>query len=428
MKILFLTENFPPETNAAATRVFERACYWVDNGHEVTVITCAPNFPEGRLFTGYKNRWRQVDAMSGMRVVRVKSFITPNEGIVLRMLDFMSFMVAGFMAALFEKRPDVVAATSPQFFSAVGGWAVAACRRLPFVFELSDLWPASIIAVGAMKDNLLLRLMECLELFLYRRSAAIVALTHAFKQNLINRGIPADKIAVVLNGVDLPRYAPLPKDARLAAEYGLDSKFTVGYVGTHGMAHGLDNVLAAAERLKGDQRIRFMLAGPGSARTALMESARKRGLDNVVFLPPQPKQQMPAVWSLCNVALIHLRDDPVFAEVIPSKIFEAMAMGLPLLVAIPRGEATNIVEAGGAGIVVEPENPAALADAVRRLADDGVLRGNFAARALAAAPHHSRAYQATSMLAVLEAAATGRGHQAAHYAGGNAKTAPQSST
>lgn len=428
MKILFLTENFPPETNAAATRVFERACYWVKAGHDVTVITCAPNFPHGRLFDGYRNRWWQTETMSDIRVVRVKSFISSNEGIALRTLDFLSFMVTGYIAALFEKRPDVVAATSPQFFTAVAGWAVGACRRIPFVFELSDLWPASIVAVGAMKDNLLLWLVERLELFLYRRSAAIVALTSAFKKNLVSRGIPAEKIAVVLNGVDLPRYAPTTRDMGLATEFGLGDRFVVGYVGTHGMAHGLDNVLAAAEKLKNDKRVCFMLAGPGATRDSLIADAGKRGLDNVVFLPPQPKSRMPAVWSLCNVALIHLRNDPVFAEVIPSKIFEAMAMGLPLLISVPRGEATAIVEAAGAGIVVEPDNPTALAAAILKLADNAVQRSNFAARALAAAPHHSRAHQATLTLAVLEAAASGLGHEAGRNTKSKVGAGPEVST
>ena len=171
-----------------------------------------------------------------------------------------------------------------------------------------------------------------------------------------------------------------------------------------------------------------MLAGPGAARDALIADAHKRGLDNVVFLPPQPKSRMPAVWSLCNVALIHLRDDPVFAEVIPSKIFEAMAMGLPLLIAVPHGEATGIVEADGAKMVVAPGNPAALADAVLRLANDEVLRGTFATRSLAAAPHHSRAHQPTAMMAVREAAAAGCGHQAARYAENKTGTAPKPST
>ena len=183
-----------------------------------------------------------------------------------------------------------------------------------------------------------------------------------------------------------------------------------------------------AKRLKNDSHVRFMLAGPGAARDALIADAHKRGLDNVVFLPPQPKSRMPAVWSLCNVALIHLRDDPVFAEVIPSKIFEAMAMGLPLLIAVPHGEATGIVEADGAKMVVAPGNPAALADAVLRLANDEVLRGTFAARSLAAAPHHSRAHQPTAMMAVLEAAAAGCGHQAARYAENKTGTAPKPST
>ncbi len=143
MNILFLSENFPPETNAAASRVFERACYWVRAGHRVTVITCAPNFPTGRLFDGYENRWVQTDVMSGVRVVRVKTYIAPNRGVVRRSLDFLSFLFTGFTAGVFQEKPDVVAATSPQFFAAVAGWAVGAVRRVPFVFELGDLWPAS---------------------------------------------------------------------------------------------------------------------------------------------------------------------------------------------------------------------------------------------------------------------------------------------
>ena len=250
MRILFLTENFPPETNAAATRVFERACYWAEWGHEVTVLTCAPNFPDGQVYEGYKNRWRQVEEMQGIRVVRVKTFIAANRGTVKRMLDFLSFMVTAFAAGLFERRPDVIAATSPQFFAAVGGWALGFVRRVPFVFELGDLWPASIVAVGAMRPSLGLRMMEKLELFLYRRSAAVAALTHAFKRNLVARGIDAEKISVVINGVDTWRYGPRQRDPELANETGLADKFVVGYVGTHGMAHALVNVLDAAERLR----------------------------------------------------------------------------------------------------------------------------------------------------------------------------------
>src|SRR2546426_180895 len=147
MRILFLSDNFPPEGNAPATRLYEHAIRWVRGGTEVTVVTCAPNFPEGKLFPGYRNAWRQVETVDGIRVVRVKTYISANEGFLRRTLDYLSFMVAGFVAGLFESRPHVVVATSPQFFSAVAGWALSAVRRLPFIFELRDLWPATIVAV-----------------------------------------------------------------------------------------------------------------------------------------------------------------------------------------------------------------------------------------------------------------------------------------
>ncbi len=390
MNILFLTENFPPETNAAATRVYERACYWVKAGHNVTVITQAPNFPQGKLFSGYKNRWRQIDNVDAIRVVRVKTFIAPNRGVILRSLDFLSFFLTAVWAGLKEPKPDVIAATSPQFFAAVAGWVLGKRKKTPFVFELGDLWPASIAAVGAMRDSFALRLVEKLELRLYRQSAAIVALTGAFKDNLTGRGIPAGKIAVVINGVDTWRYGPAEKDAALAEEWSLTDKFVIGYVGTHGMAHGLVNILDAAEKIQDRGDICFLLAGAGAERDALIREANRRRLENVIFMPAQPKDAMPRVWSLVDVALVHLRNDPVFAGVIPSKIFEAMASGLPVLLAAPEGEASKILEADGAGLCMPPEDPGALADAVVRLCDDDKERQMFADNALAAAPAHSR--------------------------------------
>ena len=409
MKILFLTENFPPESNAAATRVYERACYWTDWGHQVTVITSAPNFPEGKLFAGFENKWKQTETMSGIRVVRVKTYIAANRGVAQRTIDFLSFMGTGFLAALREDKPDVIAATSPQFFTAVAGWAAGATRGVPFVFELGDLWPASIAAVGAMKKSFALSLVEKLELFLYRRSAAVAALTWSFKENLVERGIDGNKIAVVINGVDLARYGPRPRDAELAREWGLENKFVAGYVGTHGMAHALGNVLDAAEKVADNDALRFLLAGAGAEREALIADAQKRGLNNVVFMPRQPKEQMPAVWSLCDVALVHLKNSPVFAGVIPSKIFEAEAMGLPLLLCAPDGEASNIVLNDKAGLHIPAEDPEALADAVGLLAANRTMRDTYAAAALKAAPGHSRETQAREMLKVLQMAADGQG-------------------
>ena len=413
MHILFLTENFPPETNAAATRVYERACFWVGWGHRVTVVTCAPNFPRGKLFPGYENRWHQSEEMSGIRVVRVKTFITRNEGVFLRTLDFLSFMASGFSAGLREPKPDIIVATSPQFFAAVAGWGLGEVRNVPFVFELGDLWPASIAAVGALHEGISLRMMEKLELYLYRRSECVVALTGAFKENLTARGISPDKIAVVVNGVDLSRYGPRPRDKTLAETWGLEGCFVVGYVGTHGMAHALGNVLDTADRLRHVERLRFILVGSGAERIKLMIEARQRRLNNVIFMPPQPKDDIPVVWSLCDVALVHLKNSSVFREVIPSKMFEAMGMGLPLVVASPDGEASRILATDKAGIWVPAEDPGALAEATINLLEDDALRRTYGERSLAAAPLHTRERQARQMIEVLDLAAQGRGGEVA---------------
>lgn len=409
MRILFFTENFPPETNAAATRVFERAVYWAKWGHDVTVITCQPNFPHGRIFDGYRNEY-STEEMQGIRVVRAKTYIAPNRGVGRRILDFLSFMVTGYLAAAKEPRPDVVVSTSPQFFAAVAAWWFAKRRKIRYVFELGDLWPASITAVGAMRANPALALIEKLELKMYRDADCVVALTPSFKKNLTTRGISAGKIAVVINGVDLWRYAPRDRNQELAADAGLKpDDFVVGYIGTHGMAHALDNVLDAADRLRDRSGIVFLFAGPGAERERLIKAAAARGLANVKFLPPQPKDKVQALWSLCDVAIVHLKDTQVFAEVIPSKIFEAMGMGLPVLFAGPKGDGSDIVDVRGAGVIVPPEDPVALADAVSSLAQDPARVKTLAANSLAAAPLHSREAQARHMMDVMEAVFAGDG-------------------
>jgi glycosyltransferase involved in cell wall biosynthesis len=403
MHILFLSDNFPPETNAPASRLYEHASHWVRLGHQVTVITCAPNFPEGRIFPGYRNRWYAVEEMHGIRVVRVKTYITANKGFLKRTLDYMSFMVAGFCAGLLQKNVHVIVATSPQFFSTVGAWLLAVVRRKPFVFELRDLWPASIVTVGAMQESMLIRWLERLELFLYRQAAAVVAVTPAFKADLIRRGIPTDKITVVLNGVDQERYQPRPKNQELASRFGVEDKFVIGYLGTHGMAHALGRVLEAAELLREHRAIVFLFVGAGAERNRLVAIAESKQLPNVRFIPSQPKQLMPNVWSLCDIALIHLKNTPVFATVIPSKLFEAMGMGLPILLASPEGEASGIVRQTGAGVVVPPEQPTLLAEAVLKLYEHPEELVSLRRASYAAAPHFSRQEQAEKMLAVLQA-------------------------
>ncbi len=405
MRILFLTDNFPPEGNAPASRTYEHAVQWVKAGQDVTVITTAPNFPEGRLFEGYQNRWYSVETMDGIRVVRVKTYITANSGFTRRTLDYLSFMVTGFIAGLFQKRPDIIVGTSPQFFTVCAAWMLSVFKWRPFVFELRDLWPASIKAVGAMEESRLIRMLERLEMFLYRRAAVIVSVTHSFKTELVARGIKGDKIEVVINGVDLDRYSPREKDQAMASKFGLDGKFVVGYIGTHGMAHALHRVLETADLMREQKDIVFLLVGSGARREALVAQAAEMKLDNVCFVPRQSKEDMAAVWSLCDISLINLKDDPLFKSVIPSKIFESMGMGLPIILSLPKGEASGIIENTGAGVAIFPEQPTLLAETVLGLYQNPDELSALARASLAAAPDHSREKQAHRMLAILEAKA-----------------------
>lgn len=402
MHILFLTDNFPPEGNAPATRTFEHARVWVEQGHKVTVITCAPNFPEGKVYPGYRNALFVKHDLVGIEVRRVKTYITANEGFFKRSLDYLSFMFAGFVAGLFVKKPDVVIATSPQFFCACAGWAVAVCKQRPFVFELRDIWPASIAAVGATENSRLIRMLESIELFLYRRAALIVSVTHSFKQELGGRGINAGKIAVILNGVDLLAYQPQEKDAALASKYQLENKFVVAYIGTHGMAHALETLIAAAEKLRQHPDIVFLFAGGGARADELARDIAERGLENVIVLGRQPKEIMPAIWSLCDISVVHLKNTPLFSKVIPSKIFESFAMGLPVLIGVPRGEATVLVEQNKAGIVFEPENTESLVAAINQLISDPGKLNELRANCRIAAKKYDRHQLALDMLHALE--------------------------
>ncbi|WP_122082582.1 glycosyltransferase family 4 protein [Vibrio coralliirubri] len=402
MHILFLTDNFPPEGNAPATRTYEHAIRWVKAGHKVTVITCAPNFPEGKVFDGFKNSWYQTHDLDGINVVRVKTFITANEGFVKRILDYMSFMVTGFIAGLFQKKQDAIVATSPQFFCACAGWALSAVRRKPFVFELRDIWPASITAVGAMKDSLVIRMLEKIEIFLYKRADAIVSVTHAFKKELIERGVDGSKIEVVLNGVDLSKYEPQDKDTELAKQYGLEGKFVAGYIGTHGMAHGLEHIVSVAERLQHDDNIRIVFAGGGAARQKVVDLVQQKGLKNVVLIDRQPKEMMPKLWSLCDVSLVPLVNSELFKTVIPSKIFECMGMGIPTIMSVPEGEATAIIRETNSGLVVESESVDQITAAILKLHEDQELYQQVRTSSIEAAPKFSRDIMAADMVSVFE--------------------------
>ncbi|MDB4229135.1 glycosyltransferase family 4 protein [Paracoccaceae bacterium] len=403
MHILFLTDNFPPEGNAPATRTFEHAREWVAKGHKLTVITCAPNFPEGEVFEGYRNKWLSKEKIEEIHVWRVKTYITANQGLIKRTFDFLSFMVSSLFFGLFVRKVDVVVGTSPQFFTAISAWALALFKQVPFVFELRDMWPASITAVGAMRESWIINILEKLEFFLYRQADLIVSVTHSFKSELKNRGVSADKIKVVLNGVDLEKYNPFQeKDECLADKYELKNKFVIGYIGTHGLAHALENVIEAAGLIANEDNIRIIFAGGGADRSRLEKIVRDRGLENIVMIPRQSKDQMPQVWSLCDISLVHLKDSPLFRTVIPSKIFESMAMGLPVIMAVPTGEATDIIERYKAGINVLPECPKELSEKFLELAADKELVRTLSYQSLSASRNFDRKKLALEMLNHIE--------------------------
>lgn len=404
MHILFLTDNFPPEVNAPASRTFEHCREWVKSGHQVTVITCTPNFPKGKVFDGYRNRLWQSEIMDGIRVIRVWSYITRNEGFARRILDYMSYMVTAFVAALFVRRVDVIIGTSPQFFTACAAYAVSIIKCRPWVFELRDIWPESIRAVGAIKKERLLDLLESLELFLYRRATAVVSVTNAFKQNLVDRGISAEKIFVVTNGVDTSRFSPIPKDQELLAELNLKDSFVAGYIGTHGMAHGLDTLVDAAKILADSERttrIRIMMLGDGAHRKRLEERARVEQLNNILFVNSVAKHQVVRYWSILDASIIHLKKSELFETVIPSKMFECMGMAIPILHGV-EGESAEIVNQHGIGLAFEPENHFALVEQLLALHDDSDERERLARNGPVAARQYDRKMLAAKMLTIIE--------------------------
>lgn len=342
--------------------------------------------------------------MAGIRVIRVWTYIAANEGFAKRTLDYLSYMFVGFVASLFVRRVDVIVGTSPQFFTVCAAYMTALLKRVPWVFELRDIWPESIRVVGAMKQSKVLDLLEKVELFLYRKASAIVSVTHAFRTSLIRRGVDGEKIHVVTNGVDISRFSPRDKDAELLRKHDLQGKFVTGYIGTHGLAHALDTLLDAAKALKaapdGD-RFRIILLGDGANKSALCQRAKDEGLDNVIFVDSVSKDQVVRYWSLLDASIIHLKRDELFTTVIPSKLFECMGMAIPVLHGV-QGESAGIVEREGVGLLFEPENAEALINGLRRLAADAELLAHLKANGPVGAQRYDRSSLAAEMLQILK--------------------------
>jgi glycosyltransferase involved in cell wall biosynthesis len=391
VRILFLTHYYPPEVNAPANRVHEHARAWVKDGHEVTVITGVPNHPRGRLFPGYRNRWLQEERIDGVRVLRTWMYLAANEGFVKRTASYVGFMLTAIVASFRAERPDVVVATSPQFFCGLAGAVVGALKRRPFVLEVRDLWPESIVALGQLRrGSPAARALEAIERWLYRRAQGVVVVTRAFARHVAARGVPESRIALVYNGIDGAAWTPRPASPALLARHGIGGSYRVGYVGTLGLAHGLATVLDAAQKLSGplgcDAKgpdVHFVFVGDGADRARIEQAARERGLANVHFTGLLPRSEVPEWLASLDVLLVMLRDLPVFETVIPSKLFEFAAMERPIILSAPKGEVRDLVESAGVGVAIDAEDPEQLAEAIAALRRDPERARRLAARARA---------------------------------------------
>jgi glycosyltransferase involved in cell wall biosynthesis len=375
MRILFLSHYFPPEGNAPATRVAALTSRWAVAGHEVTVITGVPSVPDGVVYPGYRNRWLpQEECHGGVRVIRVWTWLAPNKGTVRRILNYLSFMVSASLRAIFLRRPDVLIATSPQFFC---GWAGVLChwiyrlrtpfsKRTRFFLEIRDIWPESIGAVGAMSEGRLFVLLEWLEKRMYAAADHIVTVGVGYRRRLMERGVHADRISIVMNGVDRDLLETVTQDPEVTRrEWGLDGKFVCSYIGTIGMASGLDIFLRAARLLRdiGRNDIRLLAVGDGAIRADLQAVAEREKLENVIFTGRRPKAEMPMFLAATDLCFVHLRKTPLFETVIPSKIFEALGMRRAILIGVD-GDSRKLVEDSGGGVAIPPEDEHALVDAL----------------------------------------------------------------
>ncbi len=366
MKILYVSQYYPPEMGAPAARVSAFARRWAAAGHAVTVLTTFPNHPTGVIPPEYRGLVRLEESDGGVRVVRTYIHAAPNKGVLWRSLCYASFAMSSVLQGFGPAgRPDLVLATSPQFLVSLSGWALSRLKGVPYVLEIRDLWPDSIVAVGALSPGSpAIRALRGLERFVYGQSDLAVSVTRSFVRHLEAQG--ARRIAVVPNGADPGVFRPLEDREQVRRGLGIDGRFVASFVGTLGMAHGLETVLDAAEILRDEAAYLFWLIGEGARRSELEEAARRRGLTNLRFEGQVPRSKVPVLLAASDAALVLLRPDPLFETVLPSKMFEAMAAARPVVLGVG-GEARELLLESGGGIAIPPGDAPALAAALRTL-------------------------------------------------------------
>lgn len=348
--------------------------HWAAAGHDVTVLTGFPNHPTGVVSPEYREKFHRLvfrERANGVSVVRTWLLPFPNRRAYERMLNYSSFAVSAAATGLFLNHPDVVIATSPQLLVGLSGWWLARCKRVPFIFEVRDLWPESLAAVGVGSANSLLhRSLARIAGFLYRAADRIVVVTPAFRDHLMrNWRVPQDRISIVENGVETDLFSPRSA-IDLRKQLDAEDKFVVSYIGTMGMAHGLETILDAAARMQDTQpRILFLMVGEGAEKEHLIRLAQARRLHNVQFVDQQPHREIPAYICASDVCLVLLKKAELFKTVIPTKMLEFMSCARPVILGV-EGQARSILEEAAAGLPIEPEDSFALSAAIHRLAND----------------------------------------------------------
>jgi colanic acid biosynthesis glycosyl transferase WcaI len=382
VKILYLSQYFPPEMGAPAARASELTRHWAADGHDVTVLTGFPNHPTGRVPSEYCDEFRQLvtrEQIDGVDVVRTWLWPLPNRRAYERILNYSSFCLSSAVTGLFLSRPDVVIASSPQLLVGLAGWWLAAWKHVPLVFEVRDLWPESLSAVGmGSESSLTHRILAKIAEFLYRKATRIVVVTPAFKDHLIKFWqIPASKISVIENGVETSLFSPQNANPELRKEWGAEGKFVVSYIGTIGMAHGLESVLEAAAHMQQTApKTLFLLLGEGAEKERIQSLANSRSLTNLRFVGQQPREKIPAYIAASDACLVLLKKADLFKTVIPTKMLEFMSCARPVILGV-QGQAQQIIEESQSGICIEPENAGDLVQAITRLAADPALRDSL---------------------------------------------------
>jgi colanic acid biosynthesis glycosyl transferase WcaI len=404
MRILYFSQYFPPEVGATQTRAYEMSRYLASQGHHVTVVTEVPNHPSGVIPQAYRGRLMERRREEGVDVLRLGVWASPEKTFKSRMRFYLSYMaMAGIAGSLVRGRYDVVYATSPPLFVGASGLLAATVRRIPFVFEVRDLWPESAVALGELSNRRAIAAAEKLEALLYRRASRVVAVTHGIESALVRRGLSPSKVVLIPNGanVDLFDYTEAGRTT-VRHKLGLDDKFVVMYAGIHGIAQGLETLLQAADRLRERDDISFVLIGEGPRKTDIAKLKEEMNLQNVMMLPEVPSAEMPSYLSAADCAIVPLKRERVFRGALPSKMFEAWACSRPVILSV-EGEAEAILREAGGGLSTTPEDAVSMAAAILQLAsnrESGRLMGTRGRHYVAA--HYSRQEQARALENLLE--------------------------